>query len=118
MRRSRATSKKEKIGHIWRKRLSARPCAGHALSNVRCKVTVATRSSTTLKVNGYLFIYLDKVDPYLPQRCTRGYSEISTIYKNNNNNNNNSSSSSTTEKNNRQCTTVILDIFINFFLSF
>lgn len=116
MRRSRATSKKEKIGHIWRKRLSARPCAGHALSNVRCKVTVATRSSTTLKVNGYLFIYLDKVDPYLPQRCTRGYSEISTIYKNNNNNN--SSSSSTTEKNNRQCTTVILDIFINFFLSF
>lgn len=116
MRRSRATSKKEKKGHIWRKRLSARPCAGHALSNVRCKVTVATRSSTTLKVNGYLFIYLDKVDPYLPQRCTRGYSEISTIYKNNNNNN--SSSSSTTEKNNRQCTTVILDIFINFFLSF
>lgn len=116
MRRSRATSKKEKKGHIWKKRLSARPCAGHALSNVRCKVTVATRSSTTLKVNGYLFIYLDKVDPYLPQRCTRGYSEISTIY--NNNNNNNSSSSSTTEKNNRQCTTVILDIFINFFLSF
>lgn len=51
------------------------------------------------------------VDPYLPQRCTRGYSEISTIYNNNNN-----SSSSTTEQNNRQCTTVILDIFIHLFI--